>query len=80
MKQNEWFQCASEYLPGGVCSSARVHKAINQPIYISRAEGSRVYDLEGKAFPTSFESTPENKYFVATYELAKEQSSSEETK
>lgn len=38
------------------------------------------YDLEGKAFPTSFESTPENKYFVATYELAKEQPVSEPAK
>ena len=50
MNQNEWLQYASEYLPGGVCSSARVNKALNQPIYIARAAGSRVFDLEGKEY------------------------------
>jgi glutamate-1-semialdehyde 2,1-aminomutase len=50
MEQNEWLQFASHYLPGGVCSSARVHKALNRPIYISRAEGSRVYDLAGHEY------------------------------
>jgi len=41
---------ASRYLPGGVCSSARVNKGINGPFYISRAKGSKVYDLDGNEY------------------------------
>ena len=44
-----WDQ-ASEFLPGGVCSSARVNQATGSPFYISRANGSRVYDLEGNDY------------------------------
>jgi len=48
--QEELYQLASQYLPGGVCSSARVHKSIGRPVYISRADGSRVYDVEGREY------------------------------
>jgi glutamate-1-semialdehyde 2,1-aminomutase len=41
---------ASRYLPGGVCSSARINRAINGPFYISRAKGSKVYDLDGREY------------------------------
>lgn len=41
---------ASQYLPGGCCSSARVHKSLGYPIYIKRADGSRVYDVDGKEY------------------------------
>jgi glutamate-1-semialdehyde 2,1-aminomutase len=41
---------ASRYLPGGVCSSARIHKGLDAPFYISRAKGSKVYDLEGNEY------------------------------
>jgi glutamate-1-semialdehyde 2,1-aminomutase len=41
---------ASRYLPGGVCASARVHKGLGGPFYFSRAEGSKVYDLEGNEY------------------------------
>ena len=44
-----WDQ-ASKYLPGGVCSSARIHKGLDRPFYISRATGSKVYDLEGNEY------------------------------
>lgn len=41
---------AARYLPGGVCSSARVNKGLGAPFYISRAAGSKVYDLEGNEY------------------------------
>lgn len=41
---------AAEYLPGGVCSSARVNKGLGQPFYIGRAQGGKVYDLEGNEY------------------------------
>lgn len=41
---------ASRYLPGGICSSARMNTGINSPLYISRAQGSKVYDLDGNEY------------------------------
>ena len=41
---------ASRYLPGGVCASARIHKGLASPFYLSRAEGGKVYDLSGNAY------------------------------
>jgi glutamate-1-semialdehyde 2,1-aminomutase len=41
---------ASQVLPGGVCSSARINNGIGHPFYISRAEGGKVYDLEGREY------------------------------
>jgi glutamate-1-semialdehyde 2,1-aminomutase len=46
----EHWDRASKYLPGGVCSSARIHKGIDGPFYISRAKGSKIYDLDGKEY------------------------------
>jgi glutamate-1-semialdehyde 2,1-aminomutase len=46
----EQWQRASRYLPGGVCASARVHKGLGSPFYLSRAEGSKVYDLAGNEY------------------------------
>jgi glutamate-1-semialdehyde 2,1-aminomutase len=46
----EHLDLASRYLPGGVCASARIHKGLGSPFYISRAEGGRVYDLAGNAY------------------------------
>jgi glutamate-1-semialdehyde 2,1-aminomutase len=51
MKHNlEHRDRASEFLPGGVCSSARIHKGIKGPFYFSRAKGSKVYDLDGREY------------------------------
>jgi glutamate-1-semialdehyde 2,1-aminomutase len=47
--REHWNQ-ASKYLPGGVCSSARIHRGLDGPFYISRAKGSKVYDLDGKEY------------------------------
>jgi glutamate-1-semialdehyde 2,1-aminomutase len=49
-RQEELYRQAGQYLPGGVCSSARVHKSLGQPVYISRAEGGRVYDVGGAEY------------------------------
>jgi glutamate-1-semialdehyde 2,1-aminomutase len=49
-RMEELRELASRYLPGGVCSSARINRGINSPFYISRAEGSKVYDLEGNEY------------------------------
>ena len=46
----ELWQRASRYLPGGVCASARPHKGIGRPLYMSRGEGSKLYDVEGKQY------------------------------
>src|SRR5258708_24069854 len=37
-------------LAGGVSSSTRLNKAINRPMLIDRAEGCRVWDLDGKEY------------------------------
>jgi glutamate-1-semialdehyde 2,1-aminomutase len=44
------FQTAQQYLPGGVCASARTNVALGRPFFISRGDGSRVYDLEGREY------------------------------
>jgi len=41
---------ASQVLPGGVCSSARIHRGLGHPFYLSRAKGSKVYDLDGNEY------------------------------
>jgi glutamate-1-semialdehyde 2,1-aminomutase len=50
VNNQELYELASKYLPGGVCSSARVNKSLGRPFYISRAEGSKVYDMEGNEY------------------------------
>ena len=47
--RGQW-QRASRYLPGGVCASARIHKGLGDSFYLSRGEGSRVYDLAGDEY------------------------------
>jgi len=49
-RNQQLWDLASRYLPGGVCSSARMNRGINSPFYISRAEGSKVYDLDGNEY------------------------------
>ena len=41
---------AQQCLPGGVCASARVNVALGHPFYVSRGEGSRLYDLDGREY------------------------------
>lgn len=49
-RDREQWQRASHYLPGGVCASARVHKGLHRPFYISRGDGGKVYDLAGNEY------------------------------
>lgn len=41
---------ASEVIPGGVCSSTRLNRAMNQPFLAARAKGCRVWDVDGNEF------------------------------
>src|SRR5689334_12018435 len=46
----EQYQMASKYLAGGVSASTRLNRAIGRPMLIDRAEGCRVWDLDGKEY------------------------------
>ncbi len=46
----EQFERAKQYLAGGVSASTRVNKALGHPMYFDRAEGCRVWDLDGKEY------------------------------
>lgn len=42
---------AQKYIPGGVNSPVRAFRAVNsEPVFISHAKGSRIYDVEGKEY------------------------------
>ena len=45
---DELFEIAQRYIPGGVNSPVRAFKAVGgSPIFIERAEGSKIYDVDG---------------------------------
>jgi glutamate-1-semialdehyde 2,1-aminomutase len=44
------YKRASKSLAGGVSSSTRVNQALGHPLYIDRAEGFRVWDLDGRPY------------------------------
>jgi len=46
----EQFVKAKRVMPGGVNSSTRVNQALGMPLFASRAEGSRITDIEGRVF------------------------------
>lgn len=46
---DQWSE-ARKYLASGVSSSTRVNKAVNHPMLFDRAEGCRVWDLDGREF------------------------------
>ena len=49
-KTQQQYDRALLSLAGGVSSSTRLNKAINRPMLIDRAEGCRVWDLDGKEY------------------------------
>jgi glutamate-1-semialdehyde 2,1-aminomutase len=49
-KSQELYQFAKEYLVGGVCSSARVNPALGHPLYLSKGDGAKLYDLDGNEY------------------------------
>lgn len=44
------FELAQKYLAGGVTASTRVNRAIGRPMFIDRAAGCRVWDLDGREY------------------------------
>src|SRR4051794_33152727 len=46
----EQFERAQQYLAGGVSASTRLNRALGHPLYIDRATGCRVWDLDGKEY------------------------------
>ena len=50
-KSRQLFEEALELLPGGVNSPVRAMRAVGlDPLFISRGEGSRMYDVDGNSF------------------------------
>ena len=46
----EQYQMASKYLAGGVSASTRLNRALGHPLLFDRAEGCRVWDLDGREY------------------------------
>jgi glutamate-1-semialdehyde 2,1-aminomutase len=44
------FDTAQNYLVKGVSASTRFNPTLGYPLYLSRGDGARIYDLEGKAY------------------------------
>ena len=47
---DELYKSSQQYLPGGVCASARTNAVLGRPFYISHGDGAYIYDLEGHKF------------------------------
>lgn len=50
MNAGDLHALARQYMPGGVGSSTRLNRAIGRPFFVSRADGSKVYDLGGREY------------------------------
>ena len=51
MSNQTLFEQANQVIPGGVNSPVRAFKSVGgDPVFINKAEGSRVYDEDGKAY------------------------------
>ena len=48
--RQQQYERARRVMPGGVNSSTRLNKALGTPFFASRAEGSHVWDIEGRPF------------------------------
>jgi glutamate-1-semialdehyde 2,1-aminomutase len=46
----EQYRQACDYLAGGVSASTRLNRALGHPLLIDRAEGCRVWDLDGREY------------------------------
>ena len=50
-KSTALFAQAKKFIPGGVNSPVRAFKSVGcDPVFISRAEGSRIFDVDGNAY------------------------------
>ena len=41
---------ASKYMKGGACAPGRIHGSIGRPLYLKRASGARLYDVDGNEY------------------------------
>jgi len=50
-KSSKLFTEAKKYMPGGVNSPVRAFKSVNmEPLFIARARGSKIYDVDGNEY------------------------------
>jgi glutamate-1-semialdehyde 2,1-aminomutase len=49
-KVTQQYELAKQYLAGGVSASTRVNKAVGHPLLFDRAQGCRLWDLDGKEY------------------------------
>lgn len=50
LKSVELGNDARQYLPGGVGASARYNPALGTALYVSRGEGGRIWDVDGRSY------------------------------
>ena len=48
--QSALYDDARKYMVGGVSAGGRYHRSFGQPLLINRADGSKVYDVDGKEY------------------------------
>ena len=49
-RSSELFEAAQQYLIGGACAGGRFNPLVGQPVYVSRGEGARFWDVDGKEY------------------------------
>ena len=50
-RSEELFERAVERIPGGVNSPVRAYQAVHRtPVFVERASGSHIYDVDGNAY------------------------------
>lgn len=49
-KSENLFEFSKQCLAGGVASSGNLNAALGRPFYISRGDGAKIYDLEGREY------------------------------
>lgn len=47
---DELYSRAEKVLPGGVTAAARVNRFLGRPFFVTHAEGSRLYDIDGRPY------------------------------
>jgi len=50
VNSEELYEFARRYLVGGMCSCARTNRVLGHPLYITRGERSKVYDVNGREY------------------------------
>ncbi len=49
-RTEQQFELAESFLAGGVSASIRLNRALGRPMYFDRAEGCRLWDLDGREY------------------------------